>query len=180
MNEKEFELIVRQHYPRIRRTALLLCDGDPWNADDLAQETLLQAARGLSRFNGASRPETWLYSILLKHYRRQRRTRTRLWRRWLRWFERNPRDQSEGAAETRIVAEEWKGKLWGVVARLPEPQREAVILRYAEELSYEEISQVCGCPIGTVKSRLHHARSAPERTERARSGRAEMKRIITN
>lgn len=149
--------MVTLHYPRIRRAALLLSNGNSWDAEDLAQETLLQAARGWSRFNGASRAETWLYSILLNQHRRRLRSGSRLWRRWMSWLERNPRDEMAGAPELGLIAEEWQTSLWRAVALLPEPQREAVVLRYAEDLSYEEIALVLKCPVGTVKSRLHHA-----------------------
>ncbi|MBI3861026.1 MAG: RNA polymerase sigma factor [Planctomycetia bacterium] len=157
MDEQDFERMVTLHYPRIRRAALLLSSGDSWDADDLAQETLLHAARGWSGFNRASREETWLYSILLNQHRRRLRSGRRLWRRWLSWFERSARDESAVAPEKRLVAEEWRTSLWQAVALLPEPQREAIVLRYAEGLSYEEIAKILRCPLGTVKSRLHHA-----------------------
>ena len=160
VDEQDFEHMVTLHYPRIRRAALLLSNGNAWDADDLAQETLLQAARGRRRFDGASQAGTWLYAILLNQHRRRQRTARRLWRRWLSWFERNPRDEAAAAPEGRLAAEEWGTSLWGAVARLPEPQRDAVFLRYAEGLAYEEIAQVLKCPIGTVKSRLHHALQA--------------------
>lgn len=149
--------MVALHYPRIRRAALLLSEGNEWDADDLAHETLLQAARGRTRFAGRSEEMTWLYSILLNQQRKRKRSLGRLWRRWLGWLERKPRDESAGAPETRLVAEEWNSSLWQAVALLPEPQRDAVVLRFAEGLSYEEIGRVLDCPIGTVKSRLHHA-----------------------
>lgn len=157
VDEQDFERMVTLHYPRIRRAALLLSNGNDWDADDLAQETLLAAARGWTRFKGASEAGTWLYSILLNQHRRRGRTGHRLWRRWLSWFERNPRDGSECAPENRLVAEEWRASLWSAVALLPEAQREAVVLRYAEGLSYEDIARVLKCPVGTVKSRLHNA-----------------------
>ena len=49
--------------------------------------------------------------------------------------------------------------MWAAVASLSEAHREAVVLRYAEGLSYEEIAQATSCPIGTVKSRLSRARA---------------------
>lgn len=162
--------MVSLHYPRIRRAALLLSNGRAWEADDLAQETLLQAAQGWSRFNGASRTETWLYSILLNQHRRRQRSGRRLWRRWLGWLERSPRDASAGAPDARLVAEEWQSSLWSAVALLPERQREAVVLRFAEGLTYVEIALVLKCPIGTVKSRLHQALATLQKdlTEHAR------------
>jgi RNA polymerase sigma-70 factor (ECF subfamily) len=157
VDEQDFERMVTTHYPRIRRAALLLSNGNAWDADDLAQETLLQAALGWSRFRAGSSAATWLYSILLNLHRRRQRSGRRLWRRWLGWFERNRRDESTGRPEIRLAAEESRTSLWSAVALLPGPQREVVVLRYAEGLAYNEIAQVLGCPIGTVKSRLHHA-----------------------
>jgi RNA polymerase sigma-70 factor (ECF subfamily) len=170
VDEQEFERMVTSHYPRIRRAALLLSNGNGWEADDLAQETLLQAARGWSRFNGASHEGTWLYSILLNQHRRRLRSAKRLWRRCLGWLDRNPGDASTGSPETRLVAAEWQTSLWAAVALLPEFQREAVVLRYAEGLTYEEIARVLKCPMGTVKSRLHNALGTLHRelTEHAR------------
>lgn len=149
--------MVTLHYPRIRRAALLLSNGNDGDADDLTQETLLQAARGWSRFQGKSAVGTWLYSILLNQHRQRKRSSHRLWRRCLNWFERKPRVESNGAPDQGVLAEEWRSSLWSAVALLPDSQREAVILKYAENLSYEEIAQLLQCPIGTVKSRLHHA-----------------------
>jgi RNA polymerase sigma-70 factor (ECF subfamily) len=157
VNAQDFEVMIELHYPRIRRAALLLSNGNAWDADDLAQETLLQAALGWSRFNGKCREGTWLYSILLNQHRRRRQAGKRLWQRWLTWFERNPRDASSGAPDLPLVAEEWRTSLWAAVAMLPDSQREAVVFRYAEGLTYEEIAQLLKCPIGTVKSRLHNA-----------------------
>lgn len=155
--------MVTMHYPRIRRAALLLSNGNAWDADDLAQETLLHAARGWSRFNAASKVQTWLYSILLNQHQRRHRSNRRLWRRWLRWFERKAQNESADRPESALVAEEWRNSLWSAVALLPEAQREAVVLRFAEGFAYDEIAEVLGCPIGTVKSRLHHALAALHR-----------------
>ena len=149
--------MVTVQYPRIRRAALLLSNGNAWEADDLAQETLLHAAQGWSRFKGASCEGTWLYSILVNQHRQRQRTGRRSWRRWLSWFERNPRNVSSAAPEAPLVAAEWQSSLWAAVALLPDSQREAIVLRYAEGLTYEEIARVLNCPMGTVKSRLHYA-----------------------
>src|SRR5580704_10253932 len=152
--------MVRMYYPRIRRAALLLSNGNPWDADDLAQETVLQAARGWSRFRGESQTGTWIYAILVRQHRRRRRTDGRSWRRWLTWFEKTPANSPPAAPDQRLLGEERRDNVWAAVASLSETQREAVVLRYAEGLTYEEIAQATSCPIGTVKSRLHQALAA--------------------
>jgi len=156
VEEQDFERMVRMYYPRIRRAALLLSNGNPWDADDLAQETVLQAASGWSRFKGDSQAGTWLYAILVRQHRRRRRTEGRVWRRWLKWFEKAPAN-SPLAPDHRLLGDERRENVWAAVASLSDAQREAIVLRYAEGLSYEEIAQATSCPIGTVKSRLHQA-----------------------
>jgi RNA polymerase sigma-70 factor (ECF subfamily) len=153
LDQSDFEPLV-EHYPRIRRAALVLSNGNAWDADDLAQETMLQAARGYRGFAGGSQLHTWLYSILLNQHRKRLRSSGRWWRMWIEWFERRP--SADDSPQRQIEANEWRQSLWSAVAELPEPQKQAVVLRYAEELTYEQIAEVLGCPLGTVKSRLHH------------------------
>ncbi|MBS0260632.1 MAG: RNA polymerase sigma factor [Planctomycetes bacterium] len=163
MDEQDFEDTIAAIYPRIRRAALLLCQGNVWDADDLAQETLLQAADGWSRFRGHSRVETWLYAILMNQHRRRRRSAQRILRRWLGWLENRGQQANREAPDAGLLATEWKAELWDAVSKLPEAQRETVVLRFAEGLSYEDIAQVLKCPLGTVKSRLHLALGALEK-----------------
>jgi RNA polymerase sigma-70 factor, ECF subfamily len=160
VEEQDFERMVRMHYPRIRRAALLLSNGNTWDADDLAQETVLQAASGWSRFKGDSGAGTWLYAILVRQHRRRRRTAGRVWRRWLRWFESTRANSDPSAPDQRLRGDERRDNVWTAVACLSAAHREAVVLRYAEGLTYEEIAQATSCPIGTVKSRLHQALAA--------------------
>lgn len=139
-----------------------MMSGNRWDADDLAQETFLEAMRSWRRLADRSRTGTWLYAILLAQHRRRLRGRQRSWRRWLGWFARRER-QAEEPADMPAIRREWGGTLWASVAELPESQRDAIVLRYSEQLSYEEIAEVMSCPVGTVRSRLFQARAALER-----------------
>lgn len=161
MDQSDFDGLI-EHYPRIRRAALVLSNGNAWDADDLAQETMLHAARGWRTFAGASQVHTWLYSILLNQHRRRLRSKGRWWRSWMGWFERQSRSESD-APDRRIEAEEWRQTVWSAVGELPESQKQTILLRYAEELTYEQIAEILQCPLGTVKSRLHHGLAALER-----------------
>jgi RNA polymerase sigma-70 factor (ECF subfamily) len=145
-----------QYFARIHRAALVLT-GNPWDADDLAQETFLEFARLSHRFEGRSSLYTWIYGILLNLERRHRR-RNSLWRRKLRvlWDNEPATERTVPAAETRIEVTEWKRSLWAEVAKLPDGQRHALVLRFSEHLAYEEIAEILECPLGTVKSRIHH------------------------
>jgi RNA polymerase sigma-70 factor, ECF subfamily len=154
--EVDFESLVENHYSRIHRAALVMT-GNVWEADDLAQETFLQALRSLPKFHGASRPQTWLYAILIKQHRRRLRSRERRNRRVLRWFTWARTPPENERPDKQMESDEWRDSVWRLVAELPEMQRHVLVLRYSEELPYEEIAHVLDCPVGTVKSRLHHA-----------------------
>lgn len=151
--------VTREHFPRIHRAALVLT-GNPWDADDLAQETFLVLAAKGHEFQGRSSTYTYVYGILLNLERRHRR-RSGMQKRKLRvLWDNEPRGQSVPAAETAIEVAEWKNSLWGVVARLPDGQRQALVLRFSEHLRYDEIAEVLGCPVGTVKSRIFNGLTA--------------------
>jgi RNA polymerase sigma-70 factor (ECF subfamily) len=149
--------VSQEYFARIHRAALVLC-GNPWDADDLAQETFLVLTRSRQSFEGRSSLYTWLYGILLNLERRERR-RAGLRRRKLRvvWDNEPALQRTTPAAETSIEVTEWKRSLWSIVAELPDGQRQALVLRYSEHLSYEEIAQILRCPLGTVKSRIFNA-----------------------
>ncbi len=150
----DVDQISRQYFSRIHRAALILT-GNPWDADDLAQETFLVLARGADRFAGRSAVYTWLYGILLNLERRERR-RLGARRRKLQvlWDLESEQGQCTPAAETSLEVAEWKRSLWAKVADLPDGQRQALVLRFSERLSYEEIAETMSCPLGTVKSRI--------------------------
>jgi RNA polymerase sigma-70 factor (ECF subfamily) len=144
------------HFARIHRAALVLC-GNPWDADDLAQETFLILARQSGSFEGRSSLYTWLYGVLLNLDRRQRR-RFGMQRRKLRvlWDTRLVDPVAAPGANAASEVKEWKKSLWGRVAQLPDGQRQALVLRFSEALRYEEIAEAMECPLGTVKSRIFH------------------------
>ncbi len=154
MDRLDVESASREHFARIHRAALVLT-GNPWDADDLAQETFLVVARRGSDFQGRSSLYTWLYGILLNLDRRQRR-RAGTERRKLRvlWADDPLQTAAMPAASVAVEAADWSRSLWSQVAKLPEGQREALVLRYSEHLAYDEIAEILGCPLGTVKSRI--------------------------
>jgi RNA polymerase sigma-70 factor (ECF subfamily) len=150
------EQATQEHFARIHRAALVL-SGNPWDADDLAQETFLILARQAQQFGGRSSLYTWLYGILLNLDRLQRR-RSGLRRRKLQvlWEGEASEDRSSPPASAPAEVEEWKKSLWARVAKLSDGQRQALVLRFSEGLRYEEIAEALECPLGTVKSRIFH------------------------
>jgi RNA polymerase sigma-70 factor (ECF subfamily) len=151
---------IAEHFPRIHRAALVLT-GNPWDADDLAQETFLILAREGARFAGRSQLGTWLYGILLNLERRlRRRSGTNQQKLRVLWDADQAAPRSTPPAEAPLEVAEWRASLWSFVARLPEGQRQVLVLRYSEELSYDEIAATLDCPLGTVKSRMFHGLAA--------------------
>jgi RNA polymerase sigma-70 factor (ECF subfamily) len=150
----DVEIASREHFARIHRAALVLT-GNPWDADDLAQETFLVVTRRGSDFQGRSSLYTWLYGILLNLDRRQRR-RAGTERRKLRvlWAGDPLQTAAAPADSVSVEAADWSRSLWSQVSKLPEGQREALVLRFSEHLAYDEIAEILGCPLGTVKSRI--------------------------
>ena len=110
--------VAEQYFTRIHRAALVLT-GNPWDADDLAQETFLVVARKPDQFQNRSSLYTWLYGILLNLERRQRR-RFGLHRRKLTvlWQRQPTRELAAPPAESPLEAAEWNRSLWAIVAEL--------------------------------------------------------------
>ncbi len=144
--------LIAEHGERLLRSAALLCD-DLHEAEDLVQETLIQAMRGSARFRGECAVYTWLYGILLNLCRRHRRKQRRL-------IYNEDRMLSETAPSRPVTEHDQTYCAEGLalaLRTLSQEHREAIILRYYEGLKIDEIARVAGLSTGTVKSRLHYA-----------------------
>jgi RNA polymerase sigma-70 factor (ECF subfamily) len=150
---------------RLLRQAAALCR-DPAAAEDLAEETLLEAWKSLARYNESCRFTTWLYAILLhRHQKAAWRARRRPIP--LAWLSRSEEEQHrhgfEQVAEPalspaeRLSQDELAAEIRRAVQTLPRKHRAVVLLRFFEDASLADIAVVLNCPVGTVKSRLHHA-----------------------
>src|SRR6202045_2774245 len=138
--------------PSLRAFAISL-SGNGDRADDLVQETLLRALANIDSFQPGSNLPAWLFTILRNLFRSDYRKRRR-----------EVEDDDGSYAETLKSQPEQSGRLEfeelpAALAKLPADQREALILVGASGLSYEEAADICGCPIGTIKSRVNRARS---------------------
>lgn len=161
VNDPEIEILIHTHYGRIRRAALVMT-GSVWDAEDLAQETFLHALNSKTRFRRNSAPQTWLYGILINLHRKHRRRTDCGKRRRTTWFRRRAADRAQ-SPEDNLKQQEWQQSLWRAVAGLPALQQHVLVLRYAENLTQQQIAEAMDCPLGTVKSRLHHAESTLRR-----------------
>jgi RNA polymerase sigma factor (sigma-70 family) len=132
---------------------------DPTAAEDIAQEALLKAFRAADTLRGeAARP--WLLAIVRNAYfdwRRREDGRTVGGPAAEAAFAETP-DASQESAEAALIRRGDVEALRAAIADLPEPFREALVLRDLEELSYRDVAEVTGAPMGTVMSRLARAR----------------------
>jgi RNA polymerase sigma-70 factor, ECF subfamily len=130
---------------------------DREEAWDLSQEVFIKAYRALWRFRGEAQFKTWLMHIVANQCRdhlRKHRTPSVPMDERLRMEHTAPADDPDHAAEARELGQAIERAL----ESLPHKHRLAFVLREYEGMSYEEMARTMRCRIGTVMSRLHHAR----------------------
>ncbi|MBS1840202.1 MAG: sigma-70 family RNA polymerase sigma factor [Acidobacteria bacterium] len=159
-DESAFTALYRRHQPSLFRYSLRMT-GSTWAAEEIVQDVFMTLLRQPKKYDaGKGEVGAFLFGV----------TRNRV----MKHFERTPRElpldpQSESGA-TNEPADMLTPAFWmehrerveqvrDAVQSLPVEFREAVILCELEELSYEEAAQRSGCPIGTIRSRLHRGRA---------------------
>jgi RNA polymerase sigma-70 factor, ECF subfamily len=137
--------------PNLRAFAISL-SGNADRANDLVQETLLKAWAHRDSFEPGTNMQAWLFTILRNQFRSEYRKRRR------------EVEDADGSHASTLTAPEGQTshiemeELKKALEQLPSDQREALILVGASGFSYEEASQICGCAVGTIKSRVNRAR----------------------
>ncbi len=138
--------------PNLRAFSVSLC-GNLDHADDLVQETLVKAWSNIGTFVEGTNLRAWLFTILRNIYYSEYRKRRR-----------EVADPDGAFAANLATAPAQSGHMdlldfRAALQQLPSDQREALILIGASGLSYEEAAGICGCAIGTMKSRVNRARN---------------------
>jgi len=160
----EIEALYQRYSDRIYNMLLRML-GNEEDALDVAQETFLRAHKSIGSFRGSSSEYTWLFRIALNcaysHLKGQKR-------RQLARLDSGSDDTEESFSDTvdngspdahsTLVKSETESVVQSAILKLPDELRSAIVMRDIEELSYEEIAEIEGCPEGTVKSRVHRAR----------------------
>jgi RNA polymerase sigma-70 factor (ECF subfamily) len=160
--------LVTLSYGDVRRLCAILVD-DP-SADDLAQETFGRVLRALTRFRGDAGARTWLLAIARNVCADELRARARRRRR---------EDALIAHASVAAPAGDHGARLEiiDLISRLKPERREAFVLTQLLQCSYDEAASICGCPRGTVHSRVARARedliSMSAAAHEAGAGRAE-------
>lgn len=165
-DKRAFNLLVTKYERRLIRL-LSRFVRDPHEVEDIAQEAFIKAYRALPTFRGDAAFYTWLYRIGIntaKNYlmARGRRapTSTEFDAEEAEGFEDATGLQDLNTPENELLSKEVAKVVNDAMAALPEDLRTAISLREMEGLSYEEIAETMGCPIGTVRSRIFRAREA--------------------
>jgi RNA polymerase sigma-70 factor (ECF subfamily) len=151
-DEDAFDELVERHRRRIYSLVCRLAS--PAEADDLAQDVFIAAYKALPNFRGDCAFSTWLYRIAVhvcSHHLRKRRLDT------AELDEQHLDLERSHDPERSAITNELQARVRDAIGQLPYKLRLVVVLRDLHGLSYEEIAQVVGCPIGTVRSRLHYA-----------------------
>jgi RNA polymerase sigma-70 factor (ECF subfamily) len=148
-----FARLVRAHQSRVRLQLRRLVQGDTALADDLAQETFVQAWLHLNDFRGDARLATWLHRIaltrFLQHVRRPRLP--------LEWREPDT-ETADGSAHDPRAVEGLGRDVERALQALSEIQRLAIVHCFHLDLTHAEAAQVLGLPLGTLKSHLDRAK----------------------
>jgi RNA polymerase sigma-70 factor (ECF subfamily) len=146
-----FRTIVDRHGRYLTGVAIALCGGNRTDAEDLVQETFVAALT--SRFHGESAVRTWLVQILVRRSAMLRRSRKR--------EQGQPvAGETERSTRSEVSGTDAKLDLAQMLEGLSPDQRQVIVLRELEGLSYEEMAAALHVPRGTVESRLHRARAA--------------------
>ncbi len=165
-DKRAYELLVLKYQRKLARLLSRLVR-DPAEVEDVTQEAFIKAYRALPSFRGDSAFYTWLYRIAIntaKNYLvamgRRAPTSTGFDHEEAENFEDADQLRDANTPEAELQGKEIAAVVNRAMDALPEDLRTAITLREIEGLSYEEISSVMNCPIGTVRSRIFRAREA--------------------
>jgi RNA polymerase sigma-70 factor (ECF subfamily) len=150
-----------ERYKDLVYSVALRYSGEPATAEDITQETFLKALVGLRSFRGDSGLKTWLYRLTVNSCLDQKRRRSRL----------TPLlDEALAILQTpdlsafeNLLRVELGAHVRTAIAALHDEHRILIVLRYTENLSYDEIAAILGISSGTVASRLSRAHKVLER-----------------
>lgn len=154
-DEAAFAELVERFSPRLRYFLRKLIGGD--GAEDALQDVWLDVFRQLPRLNDPQALVAWLYRIARDRafgkLRKSRRGEQSL----------DEASVIDEAADEGEFSPEDAAQIHAALDRLPPEQREVLVLRFLEDLTYEQIASVVGCQLGTVRSRIYYGKQALRR-----------------
>jgi len=147
-----FSQLLENNYDFIFRTACKWT-GKKSDAEDIAQEVCIKLATAIQSFDGRSAFTSWLYRVTVNMVRDMQRSSSRRSKTVDAFSLVHPEDDP-GSQEESATAKE----LWRAVSELPEKQREAIMLVYAEDMNHAEAAEIMGCKEATVSWHIHEAK----------------------
>jgi len=167
-NKQAFDsLVIKYQYKVFKLVARYI--SDPSEVLDVTQEAFIKAYKAIDHFRGESSFYTWLYRIAVNTAKNHLITKGR----------RVPESEHEigeieqfiskanvkefSTPERTLIYDEMEHLLFDIIDELPSDLRTAIMLRELEGLTYDEISEIMGCPVGTVRSRIFRARESIEK-----------------
>ena len=163
-DKRAFDVLVSKYQRRLMRLVSRLVH-DPAEAEDVVQETFIKAYRALRHFRGEAAFYTWLYRIGIntaKNYLvtqgRRAVTSSDADAEQAESFDDGNKLRDNNTPESVLASKQIAATVNAAMDVLPIELRTAIVLREIEGLSYEEISEIMACPIGTVRSRIFRAR----------------------
>ncbi len=161
---KAYDELVKRYQQRIYAT-LYHMTGNHEDANDLAQDAFIKAYAALKSFKGGSSFYTWLYRIAVNktiNFLKQRKNKYHLSLNDIDFNAEHDPDLmaliSDKTPTRDVALAELQKKLNEALLKLSEPHRMVIVLHDVQDLSHEEIAEIMGCNIGTVRSRLFYAR----------------------
>ena len=167
-DRRAFDQLVQRYQHKVLKLVMRYVRNHA-EAEDVAQEAFLKAYRAIQSFRGDSAFYTWIYRIAINTAKnalvaaKRRPVDYDLDLQDAEHVERSGRLRDDATPESLLLTDEIRATVDGAIAALPEDLRRAVILREYDGLSYEEIAEAMGCPVGTVRSRIFRAREAIDR-----------------
>jgi RNA polymerase sigma-70 factor (ECF subfamily) len=157
-DREAFRLLFETYKDRVFSIAVYSFGGDETAASDVSQQIFLKLMTSIGQFRGESAFTTWLYRLVVNACKDEQRKR----RRWLPFGEGTPmgRVEEKRPQEKRYAKLEIAGSVQAAITELKPKLRLAILLKYVEDLSYEEIASVLDCSKGTVASRLNRGHKA--------------------
>jgi RNA polymerase sigma-70 factor, ECF subfamily len=148
-----FDLVVERHQRQVYQLCYRFVSNHE-DASDLSQDVFVRAFRGLKNFKGQSSLGTWLYRIAVNVCLNKVSVKQHVSEPI---DERHDLDDGTEPASARVLRDERAAQVRRAVARLPEKQRAALVLRIYQELSHQEIATMLGSTVGAVKANVFHA-----------------------
>jgi RNA polymerase sigma factor (sigma-70 family) len=159
-NEKAFEKLVQRHKSRVYTTIYLIVK-DQYVAEDLLQDTLIKAVDTIKsgKYNEEGKFLPWIiriaHNLAIDYFRRDKRYPNVVFEDGSSVF--NTLDFSEDSVESIQIRQETHEQLREMIQRLPDVQRQVLIMRHYEDMSFQEIADATGVSINTALGRMRYA-----------------------